>query len=220
MKKRSLLPLVLLFPLLNSCGTKKYYMALGSFTDSLITNISESIKLTGNSYFVNEKMQSGELFKITDSNASFYQDGKQYPFFTIAEKASMFIINIGIHDFLPSIEIDVENNVLNYDEDLIEKQLEIYDYHFQHIIEEIRLINGKAPIYVLSAYNEYTFEKPEKMLFDTIINKINNTMQVELEGVNNVKFVSTVKIQDEIYKDPNVNQESLMADIIRSHYNE
>lgn len=220
MKKMVLLFMTLFCSFLFSCNNKQYYMALGSFSKDLITNIDEKLNIQGNDYFVNENMQSGELFKIADSNASYFANGKQYPFFSIAEKAKLFIINIGLDDFLPSMEIDPSNNILNYDMNLVKKQLEVYDYHLVHILDEIREINNKAPIYVLSTYNNYLFEKPEQMLFNSLVNMINTAIKDSLNSYKDTHFISLQIIEEKVYDNPQINQNALIAEIVGSYYDE
>ncbi|MCH5171424.1 MAG: hypothetical protein J1F31_01125 [Erysipelotrichales bacterium] len=189
----------LLITSLSSCNHNSYLVTLGNFSDELVLKISEGLNRKCISYFARPKMQSGEVFKIVDSNASYYLDGKQYPFFSIAEKADFFIINVGMQDFLPSMTIDVNNNILDYDYDLIEKQLEIFQYHIYHTIEVINDINSKAEIVLLSAYNDYLFEKPEQILFNSIVKQVNNEL-MEMTELKNVKYLSLVGFNEEIYQ--------------------
>lgn len=179
-------------------------MPLGDFSDELIAQMNEGLNRKCIDYFAREKMQSGELFKIVDSNASYFYEGKQYPFFGVAEKANLFILKIGLNDFLPSMTIDVSNNVLDYDRDLLEKQLEIFQYHIYHTIEGINEINSKAEIAILSAYNDYLFEEPEQKLFNSIVWQINNSL-MEMQDIKNVKYFSLVDINEQIYQNNALN---------------
>lgn len=199
-KRRLLLLLApLLLTNLTSCDKNTYFVPLGDFSDELVLKITNSLNRKSVGYFAHSKMQSGELFKIVDSNASYYLDGKQHPFFSVAEKADLFIINVGIQDFLPSMTIDVSKNILDYDNDLLEKQLEVYQYHIYHTIEGISDINSKAEIVLLSAYNDYLFEKPEQILFNSVVRQINNEL-IEMTELKNVKYISLVGINEEIYQ--------------------
>ena len=189
----------LLLTSLNSCNKNTYFVPLGDFSDELILKITNGLNRKSVNYFARPKMQSGELFKIVDSNASYFSEGKQYPFFSIAEKADFFIINVGLQDFLPSMTIDVTKNILEYDQKLIEKQLEVYQYHIYHTLEGIADINSKAEIVLFSAYNDYLFEKPEQTLFNSIVKQINNEL-IEMTELKNVKYLSLVDINEEIYQ--------------------
>lgn len=189
---------------LNSCSKNTYFVALGDFSDELTLKISNGLNRKCISYFARPKMQSGEAFKIVDSNASYFLDGKQYPFFSVAEKADFFFINIGMQDFLPSMTIDVSKNILEYDQDLIAKQLEIFQYHIYHTIEGINDINSKAEIVLFSAYNDYLFEKPEQILFNSIVKQVNDEL-VEMIELPNVKYLSLTGINEEIYQNNAVN---------------
>ena len=217
MKKKLLfLFLFLISSLMCSCSGKSYFVALGDFDNELTSTISITINKSGNDFFSHPKMQSGELFKIVDSNASYYSNGKKHAFFSIAEKSSMFILNLGLNDFLPSMQIDVSKNILEYDSDLVEKQLEVYEYHLFHILDEIRSINSRAPIILLSSYNIYKFESPERKLFNTLVHKINDIM-IDLTDFNNTHYVSLLDVETLIYEnlDDKINQQ--IADIIKDH---
>lgn len=218
MKKTAILTafLILNASLLSSCNEEKYYVPLGNFSKDLTNKISLRINMNAKDYFASEKMQSGELFKIIDSNASYYSEGKQHPFFTVAEKAQLFLLNMGLQDFLPSMHIDVEKNLLEYDEDLIDKQLEVLQYHLYHTVSEIIEINSKAKIIIMSQYNAYTFEKPEQLLFNTIINKINNGL-LELQEFKQVSYLSLTQINELIYENSAQNVDDFIADNIKRY---
>ena len=189
----------LLMVSLNSCKQNTYFVALGDFSNELLSKITDGLNRNCVDYFARSKMQSGEVFKIVDSNASYFLQGKQYPFFSVAEKADLFILNVGMQDFLPSMTIDVSQNILEYDYDLIEKQLEIFQYHIYHTIEGINDINSRAEIVLFSAYNDYLFEKPERTLFNSIVKQVNNEL-MEMTELKNVKYLSLVGINEEIYQ--------------------
>lgn len=208
--------LMLLGNLMSACAKEEYFVPLGDFSKDLTNKVSLRINMPAKDFFISEKMQSGELFKMIDSNASYYSQGKQYPFFAVAEKAKFFLINMGLQDFLPSMKIDVEKNVLEYDNTLIDKQLEVFQYHLYHTVNEIIEINSKAKIIVLSQYNSYTFEKPEQLLFNTIINKINNEL-LELTEFKQVSYLSLDKINDLVYENSVENVEEFIVESIKRY---
>lgn len=220
MKKFYLSVAILLLPILVSCNSSKQFLALGNFTNETLLNLENALNMKGNNYFISENMQSGELFKIVDSNASYYENGKKHPFYVEASKAKLVIINVGLYDVIPSMEINEEENILNYDENLLTKQLEVFSYHMYHIVEEVRSINNKADIFVLSAYNELNFERPEEKLFDNIVKKVNDSITDSIKELDNIKYISLVNIKEQLKEDSSLNFDLLLANIIRSHYNE
>lgn len=220
MKKAYFGLFILLLPILVSCNKQKNFLALGNFNDETINSLKTLLKMDGNNYFISENMQSGELFKIVDSNASYYENGKKHPFYVEASKAKLILINVGLYDVIPSMEIKEDENVLNYDDNLLNKQLEVFSYHMYHIIEEVRSINNKADIFVLSAYNIFNFEKPEEKLFNNIVKEVNDSINDSVKDFDNIKYISLVDMKNQLKEDASLTPNLLLANIIRSHYNE
>lgn len=219
MKKQYFYLMPLLLAILTSCNRNNNFLVLGNFKDAIVASLEEALNMKGNSYFASENMQSGELFKIVDSNASYYENGKKHPFFAEVEKSKLIVINVGLYDVLPSMEINEEENILNYDNNLIDKQLEVFSYHMHHIVEDIRSINSKTSIFVLSSYNSFNFESPEEKMFNSIIKRINESILDSIEDVANIKYISIVDIKEQT-KDNNSTIEEELVNVIRGHYNE
>ena len=137
-----------------------------------------------------------------------------------ASKAKLILINVGLYDVIPSMEIKESENILNYDENLLNKQLEVFSYHMYHIIEEVRSINNKADIFVLSAYNIFNFEKPEEKLFNNVVKEVNDSISDSIKDFDNIKYISLVNFKEQLKEDASLTPNLLLADIIRSHYNE
>ena len=111
MKKQYFYLMPLLLAILTSCNRNNNFLVLGNFKDAIVASLEEALNMKGNSYFASENMQSGELFKIVDSNASYYENGKKHPFFAEVEKSKLIVINVGLYDVLPSMEINEEENI-------------------------------------------------------------------------------------------------------------
>ena len=118
------------------------------------------------------------------------------------------------------MEINENENILNYDDNLVNKQLEVFSYHMYHIIEEVRSINNKADIFVLSAYNIFNFEKPEEKLFNNIVKEVNDSINDSVKDFDNIKYISLVDMKNQLKEDASLTPNLLLANIIRSHYNE
>ena len=127
---------------------------------------------------------------------------------------------MGLYDVIPSMEINENENILNYDDNLVNKQLEVFSYHMYHIIEEVRSINNKADIFVLSAYNIFNFEKPEEKLFNNIVKEVNDSINDSVKDFDNIKYISLVDMKNQLKEDASLTPNLLLANIIRSHYNE
>lgn len=220
MKNRILLFIfVFLTSFLCSCQGKQYTLLLGDFSNNFISEMKENFNGDVNNYFARKDMQSGELFKIVDSNASYYDNKTQYPFFGVTEKAKNIVINFGLSDFVPSMKIDESKKILEYDKDLFDHQLEIFQYHAYHIVEDVKEINSKANIFLLSAYSKYTFEKPEQLLFNSLVKEV-NTELVKIASEHKVTYISLVDINDEIASNPSMNINSFILERLRGALNE
>lgn len=203
---------------LYGCKQSTYFVPLGNFSSNLVSIIEEKVGTKSRNYFTSQKMNSGELFKIADSNATYVEEDHKYTFISTIEKASYIMISLGIMDILPSLTIDEEKRIFDYDEELVEQQLEILDYHLVHIIDSIRYVTNKARIMIVGAFSTFEFEKPEEELFDSIITRINRVL-LNACSDSKIEYVSTISIEerksDEDFK---ANVDNYLADIIASHY--
>ncbi len=201
---------------LSSCNRDKYFVPLGSFSSDVIASLSESSNVSAKDYFSSKTMQSGELFKIIDSNASYYLNGKKLPFYSVATKAKFFVINIGLADVLPSMNINPSKNIVEFDNDLVDRQLEVFEYHLYHSLDMIRDINASSPILLLGSYNEYKFEEPERLLYATIISRINKTI-LSAGADHKTRYVSLLNIEERVDENYEANKAQLIAEIVKEY---
>lgn len=180
---------------LTSCNDNIVIGAIGDFDKSLISLIQSQKEI--DSTLTYEKMNSNDLYKIINQDASYIQNNNSY---RISEKVKSFdtiLLSIGIYDFIPFLKIDEKNNLFEVNEEEVEKQKEIFEYNLEHIIEELHLMNNKIKIYLLSPIAFYDFEVPEQKLFSSFLFNLYQIV-AEIDDFDYVEVIETFALNNEL----------------------
>lgn len=172
---------------LTSCSDNKIVAVIGDFNKSIINCIKKQKEI--DSTLTYEKMNSNDLYKIINQDASYIQNSSG---FRISEKVKTFdvvILSIGIYDFIPCLKIDEKSNLFEINEEEVKKQKEIFEYNLEHILEELHLMNSKIKIYLISPVAFFNFESPEQKLFSSFLFEIYQT----IIGIGDFKYVEVIE---------------------------
>ncbi len=180
---------------LTSCNDNNSIGAIGDFSKSLISLIQSQKEI--DSTLTYEKMNSNDLYKIINKDASYIQNNNSYRISGKVKSFDTILLSIGIYDFIPFLKIDEKNNMFEVDEEEVEKQKEIFEYNLEHIIEELHLMNSKIKIYLLSPITFYDFESPEQKLLSSFLFNLSQTV-AEIDDFEYVEVIETFKIDNEL----------------------
>ena len=187
--------LVVLFLLsISSCVKNEKILFMGDFSSFTISYISDQ-KIIDPS-FTYEKMNSNDLYKIVNKDASYVQGDSVYKVSSKVKTSSIVVLSIGIYDFIPCLNISIENNLFEVDNEQVEKKKEIFEYNLEHILEEIHLINSKIKIFLISPISFFDFEIPEQKLFSSFLFDLYLTT-INIDEFEYVEIIETFDLVDE-----------------------
>lgn len=174
----------------------KTIVFFGSYSDTIREYFSSDNKNQYISAFISPGMVSNEMYKIAQTHPLVIYNQTKYSFEKQIRKAHKILISIGFNDFKPSIEIQDNNLFFEVDKELFQKEKELLIYNVYHTLEELRLLNMQADIFLFGVYAFYYFEKPEQLLFTSLLNDISTS----LKGIcyeHKVNFISSERFQNE-----------------------
>lgn len=181
---------------ITGCQQSKTVIFFGSYSDAIRECFSSNGDNQYISAFTSPSMVSNEMYKMAQTHPLVIYNQTKYSFEKQIRKAHKILISIGFNDFKPSIEIKDNNRFFEVDEELFQKEKELLIYNVYHTLEELRLLNMKADIYLFGIYAFYLFEKPEQLLFTSLLNDISTSLK-DICHEHKVNFISTESFQNE-----------------------
>ncbi len=181
---------------LTGCHQSNNIVFFGSYSDFIMESFSSDANNQYISAFTSPNMVSNEMYKMAQTHPLVISSQTKYSFEKQIRKASKIFISIGFNDFNPAIEIYDNALFFDIDEELFQKEKELLIYNVYHTLDELRLLNMKADIYLFGVYAFYNFNKPEQLLFTSLLNDISTSLK-DICYEHKVNFISTESFQNE-----------------------
>lgn len=130
---------------------------------------------SSNSTFTSNNINTSTLLRLIENNSKKSIDGKLVKISEVIKSSKCMSLVIGNGDLTDKIDYNRENKELNYDFDLLYRQIEISSANIHSIIDEIHSINNNIDVFVIGAYNPfYDYFGINKDALHTIFNAYNN----------------------------------------------
>lgn len=165
-----------------------------AFLGNLDSSISKNDEIDYT--FASPKMTSSDLYKIADQDAIGKTMDSSAKFSKIVKKSSLVVVRVGWYDISPLLKVDPRINQIEYDEELLERQLAILNYNLFHLFDEIVAIRRNIKIYSVGCFNPYSLEEPEELLFKTVLNSINASI-IDAGLDYNVSYIDVSNVKSE-----------------------
>lgn len=216
MKKRELLilitPLVLITILLISFVPKSNNDTLLFISDYLWYNYNFEKIDTINTSYIYPSLTSKELLRYIEDDT--LKIGESSSLRKEIKNATIIYLSIGMEDLINNININYREKKLSYDKDILSLHADILVNQYQHIIEEILLLNKDIKIITSSLYYPYPYiNDNELMSFYTNINY--SIKEINKNGI----YLDISSYAQEIYLD-SINDYKLNTIALNKIYNE
>lgn len=113
--------------------------------------------------FVSNFMESDYLLKIINKDASKIVDNKVLKISQLVKKSNIAFISIGTNDIKNLIKVDESLKVISFDEEIINRKIEILLFNVNEIVNQLKTINPSINVYLLKLdyFLNYKSEKVE-----------------------------------------------------------
>lgn len=163
-------------------------------------------------YFIEQKMVSNVNANYTSSgiDSSLLLEmitkdaysGKDVGLVSQIKNSKYITISVGINDILQYVRFDSINKKVLFDEDVVERKLEIMQQNYYEIIDEIQDLNDEASIYLIGYYCPFEWVKDDELL---VFNLLNDSIRNIGEETN----VNYVDIKDVGKKENLINSNQI-----------
>ena len=116
--------------------------------------------------FVSNFMKSDYLLKIIKSDASKIVDDKILKISALVKKSNIAFVSIGTNDIKNQIKVDESLKAISFDDDIINRKIEILLCNVKEIVNQLKVINPNINIYLLKIdyFLNYKNEKIESYI--------------------------------------------------------
>jgi len=156
--------------------------------------ISNNLVSKVNDSYVRSSITSEMLLEMINKDA--YSENNK-GLLSLLKDSKYVTISIGMNDILQYLRFDSNKQEMTYDEEIIDRKLEIMKQNYCEIIEEIKNINEKINVYLVSYY--YPFEwvsEKNKIKVNEVFSKLNSCIK-EVSDLANVHYVDISGVSKE-----------------------
>lgn len=116
--------------------------------------------------FVSNFMESDYLLKIINNDASKIVDNKVLKISALVKKSNIAFISIGTNDIKNLIKVDESLKTVSFDEDIVNRKIEILLFNVNEIVNQLKTINPSINVYLLKIeyFLNYKNEKIESYI--------------------------------------------------------
>ncbi|MDY2888747.1 MAG: hypothetical protein SOU19_04185 [Candidatus Caccosoma sp.] len=116
--------------------------------------------------FVSNFMESDYLLKIINNDASKIVDDKVLKISALVKKSNIAFISIGTNDIKNLIKVDESLKTVSFDEDIVNRKIEILLFNVNEIVNQLKTINPSINVYLLKIeyFLNYKNEKIESYI--------------------------------------------------------
>lgn len=170
--KLILLVMIFLIITLSICIFSKKDNEEDNFAILIGNPLESKLTIDYDDTFTSEFMSSSYLLKMFENDASKSVDGKVIKLTSLVKKANVIILNIGSFEIYSVIDVYANS----YDDEILNRTIDIYLNHLNMIIDNIKEINSNLYVcnikYPLSSYN-----KDLSIIFKNLNESINQILK-------------------------------------------
>lgn len=186
------------------------YLALGDYLS--VSGVLKGEEINSFSSMLGDYLISGNLVKVSnDSYASSSVDsasllemickdaysGQDSGLVSLIRESKYITISVGMNDILQYLRFNSSSQVMEYNEEYIERKLEIFKQNYYEIIEEIKEINDDVNIYLVGYYCPFTWvEEDNKEEVNKVFKLLNNSIE-EVSELMSVYYVDISEVSKE-----------------------
>lgn len=137
-----------------------HYMMIGEnignnkYIDNLMVKLNQNENLSYDTTFTSSSYTSAQILQIVENNGQKMKNGKNITIRSLIQKSKYICLYLGNNDLTSKIHFS--NNSLSYDEEILNRQIEISANYSYQIIEEIQHWNSYAEIILLGTFMTYS----------------------------------------------------------------
>jgi len=148
--------------------------------------VSKEMVSNINSNYTSSSVTSSLLLEMINKDS---YNGEDEGLVSLISKSKYITISVGMNDILQYVRFDSNNKEMIYDEDVIERKLEIMKQNYYEIVDEIQNINDQVSIYLVGYYCPFGGDNEES-------NKVFNLLNDSIRDVSELMNVNYVDISD------------------------